>query len=61
MATDDDDDIWIPRRLHSTADGRDTNGTPAGCTIDPAMLERRSARKKGIGPQASNSTVDKAP
>jgi len=48
MATDDDDVILIPRRLHSTADSRDSNGKQADCTIDPAMLERHSARKKKL-------------
>jgi hypothetical protein len=61
MANDDDDDILIPRRLHSTANCRDSNGNPAGFAIDPAMLERRRKRKQAIPPQASDSSVNEAP
>ncbi len=62
MATGDEDDILIPRRLHySTANPSDPDGKPVGFTIDPAMLERRRERKKSIRPQASDSSVDKAP
>jgi len=56
-----DDDILIPRRLHSTANCRDSNGEPADFAIDPAMLERRRERKKSIRPQVSDSSVDVAP
>jgi hypothetical protein len=60
MATDDEADILIPRRLHSAANHSDPNGKPAGFTIDPAMLERRRKRKKSIFPQACDSSVDAA-
>jgi hypothetical protein len=55
MANDDDDDILIPRRLHSTANYLEPNGNPAGFAIDPAMLARRRERKKSIRLQASSS------
>lgn len=61
MATDDDDDILIPRRFYSTANRADPNGKPAGFAIDPAMLERRRHRKQAVPPQASDSSVDEAP
>jgi hypothetical protein len=61
MATDDNDDILIPRRLHSTANWHDPNGKTAGYSIDPAMLERRRKRKQGIHPQASDGSVNEAP
>ena len=61
MATDDNDDILIPRRVHSTAECRDPNEKPTGFTIDPAMLERRRQRKQTIPPQASVSSVNEAP
>jgi hypothetical protein len=58
MATDENDDILIPRRLHSTAECRDSNEEPTGFVIDPAMLERRRQRKQTIPPQASDSSVN---
>jgi hypothetical protein len=55
MVNDDDDDILIPRRLHSTANCLEPNGNPAGFAIDPAMLARRREQKKSIRPQVSSS------
>ena len=61
MATDDNDDILIPRRLHSTAERRDSSEKPTGFTIDPAMLEIRRKRRQAIIPQPSASSVNEAP
>jgi hypothetical protein len=61
MATDDDDDILIPRRLHSGAICREPNAAPASFAIDPAMLERRRERKKAMHTQASDGSVNEAP
>jgi hypothetical protein len=57
MTTDHEDDILIPRRLHSYAKGDDPNGNPAGFSIDPAMLERRNKRKLAFHPQPSNGSA----
>jgi hypothetical protein len=61
MATDDNDDILIPRRLHSPANRHDPNGKTSGLTIDPAMLERRRKRRLALGQQPSNSVVSEEP
>jgi hypothetical protein len=61
MAADDNDDILIPRRLHSSASLREPNEKTAGFPIDPAMMERRRKRKQAIGPQACDSSTEKAP
>lgn len=61
MATDDNDDILIPRRFHSAANRRDASGKTADFLIDPAMLERRRERKNSIPPQPSPGSIDEAP
>lgn len=61
MATDDNDDILIPRRLHSGADGPPPNENIADLSIDPAMLERRLKRKQALNPQPSSGSVNKEP
>jgi hypothetical protein len=61
MATDDNDDILIPRRLHSPANRHDPNGKTAGFSIDPAMLERRRKRRQAIQPQPSYGSVNAEP
>jgi hypothetical protein len=60
MATEDDDDILIPRGLHSTANKNHGEAikTPIGFSIDPAMLERRSKRREALGPSASDSSAE---
>jgi hypothetical protein len=61
MATDDNDDILIPRRLHSGAEGPPQNENIAEPSIDPAMLERRRKRKQALNPQPSNGSVNTEP
>jgi hypothetical protein len=61
MATDDDDDILIPRRLHSAANGSPANENIADLSIDPEMLERRGKRKQALHPQASAGAVNEEP
>jgi hypothetical protein len=61
MATDDNDDILIPRRRHSAANWHDPNGNTASLWIDPAMVERRRKRRQAIPLQPSYSSVNEAP
>jgi hypothetical protein len=61
MATDDDDDILIPRRLHSEACGPSSNQNVANLSIDPEMLERRHKRKQALKPQPSGGSVNEKP
>jgi hypothetical protein len=61
MATDDDDDILIPRRLHSAANGSPANENIADLSIDPEMPERRGKRKQALHPQVSGGAVNEEP